>query len=178
MAEASLAVHLARVPDRDGKRRRRARPDGDVSASRQREDRPRVARRGNERNVADDGGDAENPRLLMRAGVEEREGVVDAGVDVDDQRLGALRQGVDLSPWPYRSAAIAVEQAALWPGGGPGVKPRNPGAPCRSSAPSEGPRRSRARPQARSTRRPGRAASQSPRPRRPARQSPNSREAQ
>ena len=46
MAEATLAVDLARVPDRDRERGRRARPDGDVAASGKLENRPRVARRG------------------------------------------------------------------------------------------------------------------------------------
>ena len=57
------------------------------------ENRPRVARRGRERNVADDGGDAEDLRLFMRAGVEQRQRVVDAGVDVDDEGLGGFGHG-------------------------------------------------------------------------------------
>ena len=90
MAEAGLAVNLARVPHRDGDRRRRARPDGDIRSPRERQNRARVARRGGQRNVADDGGDAEDLRLVMRAGVEQRQRVVDAGVDVKDERLGEL----------------------------------------------------------------------------------------
>ena len=73
MAKAGLAVNFARVPDRNGDRRRRARPDGDIRPPRKREDRPRVARRGGKGNVADHRGDAEDLRLVMRAGVEQRE---------------------------------------------------------------------------------------------------------
>ena len=61
------------------------------------ENRARVARRGREGNVADNRRDAEDVRLPIGAGVEEREGVVDAGVDVKDQRLGALSHG-DIFP--------------------------------------------------------------------------------
>ncbi len=86
MAEAGLAVNLARVPHRDRDRRRRARPDRDIRSPRKRQNRARVARRGGERNVADHGRDAEDLRLVMSAGVEERERIVDAGVDVDDER--------------------------------------------------------------------------------------------
>ena len=46
MAKPGLAVDFACVPDRIGDRRRRARPDGDIRPSRQRENRPGVARRG------------------------------------------------------------------------------------------------------------------------------------
>ncbi len=97
VAKPGLAVNFACVPDRIGDRRRSARPDGDVRPPREREDRPRVARRGRERHVADHGRDAEDPRLRLGAGIEEREGVVDAGVDVDDERLRLLRHGVNLS---------------------------------------------------------------------------------
>ena len=93
MAEAAPAVDLARVLDRDRERGRRARPDGDVGAPGERENRPRVARRRGERNVADDRGDAEDLRLLVRAGVEQRQRVVDSGVDVDDEGLGGLGHG-------------------------------------------------------------------------------------
>ena len=37
------------------------------------------------------GGDAEDLRLVMRAGVEQRERIVDAGVDVEDERLSESR---------------------------------------------------------------------------------------
>ena len=90
MAEAGLAVNFARVPHRDRDRRRRARPDGNVRPPRKRENGAGVSRRGRKRNVADDGRDAEDWRLVMGAGVEERERVVDAGVDVDDEGLGRI----------------------------------------------------------------------------------------
>ena len=64
MPEAAPAVDLARVPHRDRERGRRARPDGDVAAPGERENRPRVARRRREGNVADDRGDAEDLRLF------------------------------------------------------------------------------------------------------------------
>ena len=61
------------------------------------------------RNVADDRGDAEDLRLFVRAGVEQRQGVVDAGVDVDDEGLGRLGHGGALgslmSPLRLRSNA-------------------------------------------------------------------------
>ena len=97
MAEAGLAVNLARVPYRNGDRCRRARPDRDIRPPGKRHNRARVARRGRKGDVADHSGDAEDLRLVMRAGVEERERIVDAGVDVDDQRLGMLGHGVNLS---------------------------------------------------------------------------------
>ena len=90
MAEAGLAVNLARVPDRNGNRRRRAWPDRDIRTPRKRQNRACVARCGRKRNVADDRGDAEDLRPVMRAGVEQRQRIVDAGVDVDDQGLGVL----------------------------------------------------------------------------------------
>ena len=87
MPNARLAVNLARIPHRDGHGRRRARPDGDIRSPGKRENRACVACRGREGNVADDRGDAEDSRLVMRAGVEQRERIVDAGIDVEDERL-------------------------------------------------------------------------------------------
>ena len=49
-----------------------------------------VTRRGRERNVADYGGDAEDSRPVMRAGVEQRKRIVDASIDVKDERLCEL----------------------------------------------------------------------------------------
>ena len=96
MTEAALAVDLARVPHGDGERRRRARPNGDIGAPGEGQDRPRVARRSRQGNVADDGGDAKDLRLLVRAGVKERQRVVDSGVDIDDHGLSMLGHGVIL----------------------------------------------------------------------------------
>ena len=96
MAKAGRAVNFTRVPHRDGDRGRRARPDGNIRSPGKRENRARVARRGRERNVADDRGDAEDVRLVMRAGVEQRERIVDAGVDVEDEGLGELGHEVNL----------------------------------------------------------------------------------
>ena len=90
MAKAGLAVNFARVLRGNGDRGRRARPDGDIRSPRKRENSPRVSRRGRERNVADDRGDAEDSHPFMRAGVEKRESVIDAGVDVKDEGLGEL----------------------------------------------------------------------------------------
>jgi hypothetical protein len=84
MTKAGRAVNFTRVLHRVGNRGRRARPDRNIRSSRKRENRSRVARRGCERNVTDDRGDAEDSHPIMRAGVEERERIVDAGVDVED----------------------------------------------------------------------------------------------
>ena len=83
-------MNFARVPRGNGNRRRRARPDRDIRSPRKRENRARVARCGGEGNIADDRGDAEDTRPVICAGVEERERIVDAGIDVKDERLGAL----------------------------------------------------------------------------------------
>ena len=130
MAEARLAVDLARVPDRDRQRGRRAGPDGNVGAPGKLENRPRVARRGGERNVADDRGDAEDLRLFVRAGVEQRQRVVDAGVDVDDEGLGRLGHGGARGSLmsPLRSAVECG--GTLWPDGRPSVKRENRAVPC------------------------------------------------
>ena len=131
MAEAGLAVDLARVPDRDRQRGRRARPDGNVGAPGKRENRPRVARRGGEGDVADDRGDAEDLRLFVRAGVEQRQRVVDAGVDVDDEGLGAARTWRQSPVRLMSPLSIAVKCGGiLWPGARPGVKRENRAAPC------------------------------------------------
>ena len=90
MAKAGLAVNLARVPHGNGNRGRRARPDWDIRSPRKRQNCACIARRGRERDVADDGGDAENSRPVMRAGVEQRKRIVDAGIDVKDERLCEL----------------------------------------------------------------------------------------
>jgi len=87
VAEAGLAVNLACVLHRDGHRRRRSWPDRNAAAPGKRQNRARVARGGREGNVAHHSGDAQDLRLVMSAGVEEREGVIDACVDVDDERL-------------------------------------------------------------------------------------------
>ena len=95
--EAAPAVDIARVLHLDRDRSRRARPDGDVGAPGERENRPRVARRRGKGDVADDRGDAEDLRLRMGAGVEQRQRVVDSGVDVDDEGLGGFGHGRQFS---------------------------------------------------------------------------------
>src|SRR5580704_14057913 len=90
MAKAGRAVNFTRVLHRVGDRGRRARPDGNIRSSGKRENRSRVASRGRERNVADDCGDAEDSHPIMRAGVEQRKRIVDAGVDVEDEGLSDL----------------------------------------------------------------------------------------
>ena len=96
MPEAAPAVDLARVSHRDRDRGRRARPNRDIAAPGEGENRPRVARRRREGHVADDRGNAEDMRLSMSAGVKQRHRVVDSGVDVDDDGLGVVGHGVNL----------------------------------------------------------------------------------
>src|SRR5580693_10409572 len=90
MAKAGLAVNFARVPRGNGNRGRRARPDWDIRSPRKRQNCACVTRRGRERDVADYGGDAEDSRPVMRAGVEQRKRIVDAGVDVKEEGLSDL----------------------------------------------------------------------------------------
>ena len=91
MAKAGLAVNFARVPRGNGNRSRRARPDWDIRSPRKRENSSRIARCGGERNIADDRGDAEDTRPVIRAGVEQRKRIVDASIDVKDERLSESR---------------------------------------------------------------------------------------
>ena len=66
----------------------------------------------------------------MRAGVEERERIVDAGVDVEDQRLGVLGHGANLP-------RVLCGRLDIVAGARPKVKPQNPAAPCRPAQQQE-----------------------------------------
>ena len=90
-------MDVARVRHGARERGRRARPDGNIGASRERQHRPRVAGRCVEIDIADDGRHAKDLRRRRGAGVKERERVVDSGVDVDDNGLGMLGHGVNLA---------------------------------------------------------------------------------
>ena len=64
-----------------------ARPDRNVGASGQRQNRPRIARRAPEIDIAGDRRDAEDVRLRRGAGIEQAERVIDAGVDVENEEF-------------------------------------------------------------------------------------------
>ena len=90
-------MRAARVLHSNGDRRRGARPYGNIRSPRKREDRACIAGRRCEGNTAYDRRDAEDLRLVIGVGVEERECIADARIDVDDQRLELLRHGSNLS---------------------------------------------------------------------------------
>ena len=56
--------------------------------------------------IADDGRDSEKARPRLGAGVEEGEGVVDAGVDVDEQGFGLMRHGVHSERLSTRGGSV------------------------------------------------------------------------
>ena len=86
VAEALRAVGLGRRLERPHERHLAAEGDLDVGPTGQLQDRPRVARDLARVDVAGDAGHREELGLGRGGGVEEREAVVDAGVDVEDQR--------------------------------------------------------------------------------------------
>ena len=93
MPEPGRAVNRARIVRLGRERERGAWRHRNVRAAGEREHGAGVAGRVGETYVADDGRDAEKARPSLGAGVEEGEGVVDAGVDVDEQGFGLLRHG-------------------------------------------------------------------------------------
>ena len=88
VAEPAGAVNDARVLGRVQQRRGAARPDRNVRAPAEREHRAGVARRLGEIDIARDAGDAEDVDRGLGERVEQAEGVVDAGVDVEDDGRG------------------------------------------------------------------------------------------
>ena len=100
-AEAAGAVDVAGVADMAEQRGRGPRPDRDVAAPRQRQHGAGVALGLGQADVAGDRADADEPHVRAAKRVEQREGVVDAGVDVEDQRDHA----VSVRQKPARSLA-------------------------------------------------------------------------
>ncbi len=117
IAEPGRAMDGAGVVRLGRERHRRARVHGHVGAAGERQHGAGVAGRVGEAHVADDGRDADERRLRLGARVEEREGVVDAGVDIDEQAIRLMGHGVlvfrisvgrpdtDLSILPERAGA-------------------------------------------------------------------------
>src|SRR5579862_3172950 len=105
MAEARAAMHGAGVFRFPQYWFRAARPDGNVGATRESQDSSRVSRRSLKVDVAGDRGDAENVRSRRGAGVEQRQSIVNAGVDIDQQKSLSGHRNLGLT----RKALFATE---------------------------------------------------------------------
>ena len=94
VAEAARAVRLGRRLERPDERHLAAERDLDVAAAGQLEDRQRVRGDLPRVDVAGDAGDRDQLGLGRGGGVEERERIVDAGIDIEDQRDAVGHAGI------------------------------------------------------------------------------------
>ena len=107
VTEALRTVRLGRRLERPDERRFAADRDLDVGPARELEDGARVDRDLPRIDVARDAGDRDEVGIGRAGRVEQGEAVVDAGVDVEDQRRPAFGHGVDASRAPSMARATA-----------------------------------------------------------------------